>query len=215
MVKEAEPRQFTANQAEKYLRGITTSESILNGMKRISLFKGIDAVKYLMNARNLSTSDAKTVISTLLDNHYIVRVRPSGDQHTLDISYDFNINHEYIWIKEGSKTFLFLMSILGLMFALTIAMFPIWPRSLKVVTGYLFYVLIGIVISLLSITVVRFVLYISIWLATRRSFWLFPNLYAECGILESFVPLYGWDQEEEEAGPDAAQKAEAKKIKDK
>lgn len=215
MVKESEPRQFTAKQAENLLRGLSTTESILNGIKRISLFKGIDAVKYLMNKKDLLAADAKTVLSVLLDNHYIVRVRPSGDQHSLDISYEFNINHEYIWLKEGSKTPLILMSIGGLLICLTIAMFPIWPRSIKIGTGYLFYVLMGIIAFLFAITIIRSVVFAIVWLITRRSFWIFPNLYAECEIIESFIPLYEWSDEDNEPVATSSQKEELKRVKEK
>ncbi|EHY65400.1 translocation protein SEC62 [Nematocida ausubeli] len=194
MAEMSTPRHFTPGFAEKSLRDIDTTESILNKMKRISIFKGSDAVKHLMSKKGLLASEAKEVMGILLDNHYIVRVRPSDEHHILDISYEFNINHEYIWLKEGSKSMMYLISIMLFFAAVALAMFPIWPRSVKVGTGYLFYLLMGIVIFLIAITIVRVVIYLSIWLVTRRSFWLFPNLYADCGVLESFVPLYGWDE---------------------
>lgn len=215
MVKEAEPRQFTVKQADSLLRDVPTKESVLNGIKRIFLFKGIDAVKYLMNKKSLLTSEAKTVLTVLLDNHYIVRVCPSGDQHTLDISYEFNINHEYIWLKEGSKTPLVLMSIAGVLICLTIAMFPIWPRSIKIGTGYLFYVLLGIVGFLVFITIFRYILNVLLWLSIRRSFWIFPNLYADCGVIESFIPLYGWDEEEGAQVVSSSQDSSFRNIKEK
>ncbi|KAI5165941.1 translocation protein SEC62 [Nematocida sp. AWRm78] len=195
MAEVATPRHFTVSYAEKSLRDIETTESILNKMKRISIFKGSHAVNHLMSKKGLLASEAKEVMSILLDNHYIVRVRPVDDQHILDISYEFNINHEYIWIKEGSKTAMYLLSMMVFLAALILAMFPIWPRSVKMATGYLFYAMIGIVVFLISITIIRAVIYLAVLLVCRRSFWLFPNLYAECGILESFVPLYGWDEE--------------------
>lgn len=195
MTEETQSRHFSVNQAEKLLRGIETTEGILNEMKRIEVFKGTDALKYLMNTKKLLSIEAKDIMSVLLDNHYIVRVRRANDQYILDISYEFNINHEYIWLKEGSKAFMMLVSIAALVFAVALALFPIWPRTMRVGTGYFFYLLMGIVIFLISITIIRFILYVAVLLCTSKTFWLFPNLYAECGILESFVPLYGWDDE--------------------
>ncbi|KAH9386320.1 translocation protein SEC62 [Nematocida major] len=210
MAKEVQAVQFSVSYAEKSLRDMPTRESILNKAKRVEVFKGSDALKYLMNKKGLLSMQAKDIMSVLLDNHYIVRVRPMDDQHILDLSYEFNINHEYIWIKEGSRVMLYLFSVAALLIALTLAMFPIWPRSVKIGTGYIFYLLIGLIAFLISITVSRAALYVAVWGTTGKHFWLFPNLYADCGILESFMPLYGWDTDGEEGAASAShQKAQA------
>ena len=42
---------------------------------------------------------------------------------------------------------------------------------------------------------VRYIMFAVLWLVSlgKHNFWLLPNLYAECGFLESFVPLYEYE----------------------
>ena len=49
-------------------------------------------------------------------------------------------------------------------------------------------------LDFLLYSVVRYVIFSAIWLLTagRHHFWLLPNLTEECGVLESFVPLYAY-----------------------
>jgi len=200
MEKKSEPKISNLKECENTLRGVATKESILNGIKRIDVFKGSEALTHLMSNKKMKVTDAHKVMTTLLESHQIAKVRAEGEQYALDVSYDFNINHEYIWIAEESKTFRLAIGVVGIIFALTIAMFPLWPRPMKVASGYVVYLLFGILIALISISVLRLVVYLLVKIATGRSFWIFPNFYEECGILESFVPLYGW---EEQAGAEA------------
>ncbi|KAI5185527.1 translocation protein SEC62 [Nematocida homosporus] len=195
---------FSVKEAEKHLRNIETVDAILNRIKRIRVFKGTDALKYLMNQQGLVSTEAKLVMETLLENHYISRVQQLGDQYTLDIGYSFNINHEYIWLVDGSRAYTIGISVAILVGALIMALFPIWPRSIKMGTGYLFYLIFGLFILLISISIVRLIVYLVIKAATGQNFWIFPNLYEDCGILESFVPLYGWTEDEagQEQGED-------------
>ncbi|KAI5181041.1 translocation protein SEC62 [Nematocida sp. AWRm80] len=191
-------RVFEVKEAEKYLRDLPVKDSILNGIKRVNVFKGSDALKHLMNKKGMVTAEAKDIITLLLDHHYIARVKPMNDQYTFDVSYEFNINHEYIWLKEGSNTYTILVSIGIIIFALIIALFPIWPRTLKVSTGYLFYGIFVIAGLLIFISIVRVIVYLLVKGYSGKEFWIFPNLYEDCGVLESFVPFYDWCEKIEE-----------------
>lgn len=44
------------------------------------------------------------------------------------------------------------------------------------------------------IAIIRLIIYIITLLVLPRAFWLYPNLFEDCGVLESFQPLYGWDE---------------------
>lgn len=75
-----------------------------------------------------------------------------------------------------------------------VCLFPIWPQSAKVV---IFYVSLYLLYFLLGISVIRLV----IWGVLRifgLDFWLFPNLNADVGPLESFRPLYECNSTEDD-----------------
>ncbi|KAI5171701.1 translocation protein SEC62 [Nematocida sp. LUAm3] len=206
-------RTFTVREAEKILRGVETKDSTLNRIKRIEVFKGTDALKYLMNKKQVLSTEAKDIMNLLLESHYIVRVRPTDDQYALDVGYDFNINHEYIWIVEKSRIFTIGVSIIILIAAIILALFPIWPRSIRASTGYLFYAFFGLFAFLIVISIIRLIVFGLINITTGLHFWIFPNLYEDCGILESFVPLYGWDTGESEKEPEGKKLCEDSRAK--
>lgn len=199
MEAKEDGRAITVKEAEKYLRDIETKDSILNGIKRVQVFKGSDALTYLMSKKGLKASDVSNVMKTLLSNHYIVKVRAENEQYTLDDpSYDFNINHQYIWLVEGSGMYGIALGVGVTFIMLALAMFPIWPHSMKVGSGYMFYLLFGIFVALLVVSVLRLVVFGAVKVTTGQNFWILPNLYEECGILESFVPLWGWEDGKKE-----------------
>lgn len=175
-----------------------THRGVLRGVKRLDVFKGVDALKHLLDSnrgsRKLLTADAKAVMNLLLEQQYIVRVKEDDKNYEIVIDPEFNINYKYIWLVEGSQVQTVVISLLALLAMLAIALFPIWPLRFKACTGYLFYVLLGLLVFLLSLTVIRLVLNLGIRIVTGHNFWLFPNLYEDCGILESFQPFYSLNE---------------------
>ena len=85
------------------------------------------------------------------------------------------------------------MMLTGLFIIISICLFPIWPDYLKLVIFYISLVLLYI---LLGISVIRLV----IWFLFRligMEFWLFPNLNADVGPIESFIPFYEYNWTED------------------
>ncbi|KAI5189757.1 translocation protein SEC62 [Nematocida sp. AWRm77] len=201
------PKKITAEEAEKYLRDIETKDSILNGIKRVRVFKGSDALEYLIGKKSLKATEVSEIMSVLLMQHYIVKVKEENEQCILDNpSYEFSLGDQYIWIVEGSWLYGILLGCLVILGMLALAMFPIWPYKLKVGSGYLFYLLFGLFIALFVVSIIRLIVFGTIKVFTGQSLWILPNLFEECGILESFVPLWAWDEE-------SAEKEKEKKAK--
>lgn len=188
-------RKPSLREAEKALRGLETEEYIMNGIKRVDLFKGADSLVYLMEHRKMKTEEARQILQTLLENHYIVKVRSNKADKTctMEVEYLFNINNNYIWIKEGSQVANLSIGLALVVLALSIAMYQIWPRTLKYYTQYLFYAVVFLIGLLIATSVVRLVVYGITLFTHPPGLWIFPNLFEECGILESFVPLYAFD----------------------
>ena len=65
-------------------------------------------------------------------------------------------------------------------------MFPLWPYELK----YAVWIIsLTILTTLVGILVLRLVLYV-IFASFGVSFWMFPNLMGDYGVLDSFKPFY-------------------------
>ncbi len=111
-----------------------------------------------------------------------------------------------------------IFSFLLLAIVLVGVMFPLWPSSLRLGVWYLsmggtFHLLlflvqrtssffiyhihsqgVGLIGALLVLAVIRLIFFaISLVLPfTRPGVWLFPNLFADVGVIDSFIPLWGW-----------------------
>lgn len=79
----------------------------------------------------------------------------------------------YMWnIQKDSKRQLVYVMIL-IISVIIIILFPMWPHIIKLGIFYiLFYFLVGMVILI----IVRYIVYIIVWLAGAE-FWIFPNLF--------------------------------------
>lgn len=65
-------------------------------------------------------------------------------------------------------------------------LFPLWPYELK----YSLWVLsVALLVVIVSVILLRLVLY-TVLASFGISFWLFPNLFGDYGILDSLRPLY-------------------------
>ena len=71
--------------------------------------------------------------------------------------------------------------------------FKLWPEWLKITAKYVVqYTIYPFVLFVLALGFLRPILFGLTWLFTNGKvrFWLFPNLFADCGLIESFKPLY-------------------------
>lgn len=75
-----------------------------------------------------------------------------------------------------------------------VCLFPVWPDFLKLI---IFYISLSLLYFLLGIMVVRLIIW-ALFRIFGKDFWLFPNLNADVGPLESFVPLYECNNTEDE-----------------
>lgn len=113
----------------------------------------------------------------------------------------------YAWTYTKPNPFILLYSILAIAGVFTIILFPLWPQFMKVGVWYLLMALLGFLGLLFATGIVRFIIYLFSLVACQQPFWLFPNLFADCGFFDSFKPLYAWGD-----GGDKGKK-KAKKVK--
>ncbi|CEP61881.1 Sec63 complex subunit SEC62 LALA0_S04e02806g [Lachancea lanzarotensis] len=76
--------------------------------------------------------------------------------------------------------------------------YPLWPTSLRRVVYYVSLALLALIGLFFVIAILRFIIYLlSLAVHSEKGgFWLFPNLFEDCGVLESFRPFYGFGETE-------------------
>ncbi|XP_033642090.1 translocation protein SEC62-like [Asterias rubens] len=118
-----------------------------------------------------------------------IKLEPTDDQYFKDGS------DAYVWIYDPIKPMYYVYGLLLVVGAIGVCLFPLWPPWMRAGTYYLSLGGAGVVGSVLALAIVRLVMFVLLWGCTigRFHLWIFPNLLADVGILESFQPAYQLD----------------------
>lgn len=106
----------------------------------------------------------------------------------------------YAWNYTPPNPYMLLYSILGIIVVFTVILFPLWPLWMRKGVWYLSTALLGLIGVFFGIAIIRLILYLITLATMSRQFWLFPNLFEDCGVLESFQPFYGWEDPKSKGG---------------
>ncbi|TPX41610.1 hypothetical protein SeMB42_g01892 [Synchytrium endobioticum] len=206
--------------ASKYLRNsdskLKNRDGVLNG-RRVYFFKGKSAVNALLRpayskTRNPSLNDEKanavSLLAQLMTSGLILRAdRPAHSKVlTIHTKQTFQPDAYYVWMWDppSIRNTLLGMGIVLVIFAGVL--FPIWPPTLRQGVYYLSLASIGLVVLFFVIAVIRLVIWACLALFTGRGGWLFPNLFADVGVIESFQPVWQLDETREERAKRALEK---------
>ncbi|KAI9261031.1 translocation protein Sec62-domain-containing protein [Sporodiniella umbellata] len=191
--------------------GLKTRSGVLNG-KRFDYFKGKRVVDALMKEEYKKVSpadqvpekreDAFQVLNDLGKHGFILRVNrgdsigAKGTPRMLQVNPVQQAQEDgyYLWIWEGSQARQYFGAAMLVAVVLTAVLFPLWPDFLKLGVWYLSVGVLCLIGAFFGIALVRLALYIVSYPILPRGFWLFPNLFADCGVVDSFIPLYGFDE---------------------
>ncbi|KAI7902306.1 translocation protein Sec62-domain-containing protein [Cokeromyces recurvatus] len=201
----------TANYLKNFKKsGLKARQGVFNG-RRFEYFKGkrgIEAIlkedyaKVVKNEKTPTSRDeAFNVLNELGKFGFILRVdrgEPIGNKGSPRILQpnpvqEFKEDGYYMWIWEGSKVKLYLGAVGLVAIILAGVLFPLWPNFLRLGVWYLSVGVLCLIGLFFAIALIRLILYIITYPILPRGFWLFPNLFEDCGIIESFIPLYGFD----------------------
>ncbi|TPX30064.1 hypothetical protein SmJEL517_g06273 [Synchytrium microbalum] len=208
MAAQGQPISKDVLAAGKYLRSsdskLKNKEGILNG-RRIYFFKGKSAVNALLRpnyskTRNPSLNDdkssAESLLTQLMASGLILRAERPPHQRILTIHTQqvFQQDAYYVWMWDPPSI---RNTLLGIGIVLVIfagVLFPIWPPTMRMGVYYLSLLSIGLVGLFFALAIVRLMLWALLAITTGRGGWLFPNLFADVGVIESFVPAWAWDE---------------------
>ncbi|PRP78711.1 hypothetical protein PROFUN_13350 [Planoprotostelium fungivorum] len=192
--------------------------------KKVEYFKGRAAIKALQSPEYAKVkgvpavtdeASAIQVLNDVLSHDFYKQVYRTTTKtpKALAVSDDFgsamNKDGYYMWFYEGSQMWTYVGGFALVLAILAGVMYPVWPQQLK---GYAWYVSIaGLILigAYFALGGVRLV----IWAVTRIMYpyglWIFPQMFADVGIVETFQPLYEWDS------ADSGKKKKKKKKEEK
>ncbi|KAJ8142790.1 hypothetical protein OY671_004079 [Metschnikowia pulcherrima] len=98
----------------------------------------------------------------------------------------------YAWTYQKPNPYIVLYGFLMLAAVFAVILFPLWPRFMRVGVWYLSMGCLGLLGLFFAMAIVRLIIFVVTFLALPHAFWLYPNLFEDCGFFESFQPLYAW-----------------------
>ncbi|PJF16924.1 Translocation protein Sec62 domain-containing protein [Paramicrosporidium saccamoebae] len=196
---------------------VKTNECIM-AEKRVDIFKGTlsfiltvgtSATKALLSPeyaaqRQLPSigtqEEATAILQELLNAGLILRAKSVNNTRFFqpDLSRTWSDDALYAWIYEGSQFTTLMGAAILLIVVLGAMLFPLWPHAIRSkaswVLNVVMYLAIGCIAFLLGISVVRMIFYVITYFAAKPGIWIFPNLWEDVGVIESFIPLWDWDK---------------------
>jgi len=196
--------------------GIKNRTGVLNG-KRIDYFKGKAAVKALLSPaysslKNVpkvtSEAEAIAILQQTLPFAFYLRVdrqQAQGSSKQLNFSQQqmFTADGHFAWFYEGSQWTTYVGGVAMVAIMLAGVMFPLWPSTLRLGVWYLSILVLALIGVFFGIAIVRLIFYIITVVATPPGIWIFPQLFADVGFVDSFIPLYEWDLPKKKRGKKA------------
>lgn len=115
----------------------------------------------------------------------------------------------FAWTYQKPNPYAPLLALGFIAAVFAVILFPLWPNFMKRGVWYLSMGCLGLIGVFFGIAIVRLIIYLITVFTLPRGFWLFPNLFEDCGVIESFQPLYGWEKERKKKGKKSKKAAAA------
>ncbi|KAF9482299.1 translocation protein [Pholiota conissans] len=215
--------------------GLKIRVGALNG-KRLDYFKGKSAIKALLSPafakvkgapKITSETEAQQTLQSVNAYAFFLRVQrggPTGSSSSspkaLQIIPEqmFSPDEYYAWFYEGSQWTTYAGGILMVAIMLAGVMFPLWPPIMRLGVWYLSMAMLGLIGLFFGLAIVRLIFYIITIVVASPGIWIFPQLFADVGFVESFIPLWEWDipqkKSKKKKGDKKDKKSSAEKHKD-
>jgi len=94
-------------------------------------------------------------------------------------------------------------------------MFPLWPPIMRLGAYYVSLAMMGFIALFFAIAIVRLVVWIVSIVVTPPGIWIFPQLFADVGFVESFIPLWEWDIPKKKSKKRKSKEGESEKSSSK
>ncbi|KAF9239809.1 translocation protein Sec62-domain-containing protein [Melanogaster broomeanus] len=219
----------TARNVVQFLRssksGMKIRVGALNG-KRVDYFKGKSATKALLspayaklkNVPAVTTeAEAEKVLASIIPYAFYLRIdrgnatgSSTSPRHvTVTPQQAFAAEAYYAWFYEGSQWTTYAGGLLMVAIMLAGVMFPLWPPIMRLGVWYISVAMLGVIAAFFGLAIVRLIFYIITVVVASPGIWIFPNLFADVGVIESFIPVWEWDLPKKKGGKKKKGKAVA------
>lgn len=102
----------------------------------------------------------------------------------------------YVWLYDGPQWKNKLYAVGALVLILAVVFFPVWPYHLRLGVWYLSMACLGLLGLFFAMAIFRLILFLVTMFVKPPGLWLFPNLFEDVGVLESFQPTWAWHEDE-------------------
>lgn len=174
---------------ESHLSQLPSSEYILDGQKRVNVIHASDIFKSFQ-AQNLPVNEITKTIEYLISQRVLVKADINNKKCSINLSKRFDPQASYIFVHEKTNWINILIAFVVVILILGMFMHQLWPRRVRHYSSYLFYLVIGFLCFIMVLGVVRLVVFGVTFFMHPPGIWLFPNLFADVGFVESFIPLW-------------------------
>ncbi|OJJ76579.1 hypothetical protein ASPBRDRAFT_39071 [Aspergillus brasiliensis CBS 101740] len=100
----------------------------------------------------------------------------------------------YVWLWEGPQWKQKVMAAAVVAGIFAVVLFPLWPMMLRQGVWYLSVGMMGLLGLFFAMSIFRLILFCITVFAVPPGLWLFPNLFEDVGFVDSFKPLWGWQE---------------------
>lgn len=100
----------------------------------------------------------------------------------------------YVWLYEGPQWKQKAMAAAVVVGIFAVVLFPLWPIMLRQAVWYLSVGMMGLLGLFFAMSIFRLIMFCVTVFVVPPGLWLFPNLFEDVGFIDSFKPLWGWQE---------------------
>lgn len=100
----------------------------------------------------------------------------------------------YVWLWEGSQVMRKVYAALALFVIFALVCYPLWPMKLRQGGYYLSWGFLCFMGLFFAMAIFRVILFCVTYFVLSPGFWLFPNLWEDVSVVESFKPVWAWHE---------------------
>ncbi|KAL2158924.1 hypothetical protein VTH06DRAFT_2954 [Thermothelomyces fergusii] len=116
---------------------------------------------------------------------WTVRIEPQQD--AADDMY-------YVWLWEGSQVMRKVYAGLALAAIFALVCYPLWPAKLRQGGYYLSWGFLCFMGLFFAMAIFRVILFCVTYFVLPPGLWLFPNLWEDVSVVDSFKPVWAWHE---------------------
>ncbi|KAL2024545.1 hypothetical protein VTK56DRAFT_7588 [Thermocarpiscus australiensis] len=100
----------------------------------------------------------------------------------------------YVWLWEGSQVMRKVYAALALLAIFALVCYPLWPLKLRQGGYYLSWGFLCFLGLFFAMAIFRVILFCVTYFVLPPGFWLFPNLWEDVSVVDSFKPVWAWHE---------------------